>query len=200
MKGMLFRAYMDFAQTVLSPEMVDAMLSDDGLSSGGAFTSVGNYPHSDLMQMNRTLAEELGITAGQALCDFGIFLFPALATTHVSITSQVPTLEALLLNIEDIIHRDVRKIYPDARPPMFSVVQHNPGHSVTLEYASDRAMAELAQGILIGALRHFGFSEKNRLRFENRSEDRGSSLFEIHFGDEERVQPDLGQDVGVSGS
>ena len=108
MKGMLFRAYMDYADTVLSADQADSMLADEALSSGGAFTNIGNYPHSDLALMNHYVAKETGVTAGEALCNFGIFLFPALAGSHSEITSKLSSLEHLLLNIDAIFLRDVR--------------------------------------------------------------------------------------------
>jgi hypothetical protein len=59
-----------------------------------------------------------------------------------------------LPRVDDTIHVEVRKLYPDAELPTFTCEQRAPGRLVMV-YESQRAMADLAEGLIQGAVMHF---------------------------------------------
>jgi hypothetical protein len=65
-------------------------------------------------------------------------------------TDLVPFLESL----EGVVHVEVRKLYPDAELPSF--VTRWDGDVFILEYRSARPFASLAEGLLKGAIEHWG--------------------------------------------
>jgi len=69
---------------------------------------------------------------------------------------QTDTLR-FLAGIEDIIHAEVLKLYPDAQLPRFDV-EHQDEHRLVLVYRSPRHMPELALGLIEGCIDHFGQS------------------------------------------
>jgi len=51
MKGIIFREFIDMVEAQFSPQMVDDIIQASTLASGGAYTSVGTYPHDEMFQL-----------------------------------------------------------------------------------------------------------------------------------------------------
>jgi hypothetical protein len=75
-------------------------------------------------------------------------------TSHAATLGDVTTTEQLLASVEGRIHVDVRKLYPDAELPTIAFEQINESTS-QLIYASTRPFADLAEGLLASAIKHF---------------------------------------------
>ena len=60
-----------------------------------------------------------------------------------------------LERIEDYIHVEVRKLYPEAELPSFACDTSEPGH-LSLTYRSTRPFAVLAEGLIRGCVAHYG--------------------------------------------
>jgi hypothetical protein len=60
-----------------------------------------------------------------------------------------------LLTLNDIIHVEVRKLYPGAEVPQFDFETPQPGVLV-MRYRSARSLCWLAEGLIEGAAEHFG--------------------------------------------
>jgi len=56
--------------------------------------------------------------------------------------------------VDDTIHVEVRKLYPDAELPAFTCEQPEP-HRLVMVYQSHRGMADLAEGLIAGAIAYF---------------------------------------------
>lgn len=66
----------------------------------------------------------------------------------------MPDALTFLSGIEDIIHAQVIKLYPDAQLPKFDCLRE--GNQLTMIYHSDRHLADLAEGLIMGCGQHFG--------------------------------------------
>lgn len=64
---------------------------------------------------------------------------------------------SFLSGIEDIIHAEVLKLYPDAELPRF-IVEHHDAQRLVLLYQSPRHFEDLAEGLMHGCVAHFGES------------------------------------------
>jgi hypothetical protein len=82
MKGMVFKVFESHVARHLGEDMLDELLGLPGLSTGGSYTSVGNYPHTDLTRMVGALSERTGIAQGELVRTFGFELFAILADGH----------------------------------------------------------------------------------------------------------------------
>jgi len=60
----------------------------------------------------------------------------------------------MLSSIENHIHIEVRKIYPDAELPTF-IVEHKAENSLTMVYKSSRAMHHFGLGLMNKTFEHF---------------------------------------------
>ena len=157
MKGMIFTAFLDHVETTYDAVLVEKMLAACDLSTGGAYTSVGTYDHSELVQMLVALSELTGESIPDMLRSFGTYLFPKLALAYSGVVEHAFDSFSLILTVHDQIHVEVRKLYPDADLPHFAHELINADHMV-LTYRSERGLADLAEGLLIGCFDHFGDS------------------------------------------
>jgi hypothetical protein len=61
----------------------------------------------------------------------------------------------MLKTIDNHIHVEVRKLYPDAELPVFEYQQPDEDHLI-LTYNSPRGFADFALGLIEGCIQHFG--------------------------------------------
>ena len=156
MKGLLFTEFMEMVETIWSFDMADAILARSKVASGGAYTSIGTYPHSEMTALIEALSIESQTPASDLVRAFGRHLFGRFTVAYPRILTGMDDSFQFLGGIETLIHAEVRKLYPDAELPTFET-EFSPGR-LTLTYFSDHPFAELAQGLIEGCLSHFGDS------------------------------------------
>lgn len=61
MKGTIFVELIKMAEDAFGEDAVDTILDDAGLENGGAFTSVGNYPCSELVKIVLAFSQHSGL-------------------------------------------------------------------------------------------------------------------------------------------
>lgn len=153
MKGMVFTEFMEMVEDTWSLDMVDHIIARSQVPSGGAYTSVGTYPHEEIVALVVALSGETGIAAPDLVRTFGKHLFGRFAQAYPRFFEGMSGSFQFLSGIEDVIHAEVRKLYPDAELPTFEV-DHGE-HSLTLTYFSAHPFADLAHGLIEGCVAHF---------------------------------------------
>ena len=152
MKGMVFTEFLDFAEEKFGLEEIDKMAQAS--KSAGAYTSVGTYDHAELVGMLLILSESTGVEVKDLLKQFGKHLFGYLVTSYPSALNDASNAFELLSHIDGRIHVEVRKLYPDSELPKFDHEMLSVDH-MRLTYSSDRALADLAEGLLLGCFEHY---------------------------------------------
>lgn len=155
MKGVVFTEFLEMVEHKFSAEMVDDIIDDAQLASGGAYTSVGTYPHQEMVALVVALSQRTAISVADLLRVFGEYLFGRFVIVYPSFFVESHDAFAFLAGIDRIIHAEVRKLYPDAELPRFVVEQHEADRLVLL-YDSGRHFEDLAEGLMRGCLNHFG--------------------------------------------
>lgn len=155
MRGLVFTEFLDFVESAAGAEMVETMLESCDLESGGAYTTVGIYNHDEILTMLTFLNKATGQEVSAMVTAFGQSLFGQLISAHPAILQSGQSLLDFLEGIESHIHREVRKLYPDAELPEFETERPDPDHLV-MDYHSSRPFADLAFGMISGAAMHFG--------------------------------------------
>ncbi len=181
MKGIVYRFFQDYVEETWSAELVDEMLSLDGLSTEGAFTSVGNYPHDDFVQMLAFVADRTNIDLSQLIYNFGEALFHRLASAHHDVIAGFDSCIDLLAGIESVIHRDVRKIYDNTELPRFDVVNIQGKEEITIQYRSSRPFADLAHGLIAGAISYYGLNASSTIIRETPLYYKDNARFRVVF-------------------
>lgn len=146
---------MEMVEARFSLDMVDDILEEAAPASGGAYTSVGTYPHEEMVALVVALSGRSGIAVHDLLRVFGEHLFGRFVKAYPAFFVDCRDALEFLSGIEDIIHSEVRKLYPDAELPRFVVECHEPGRLVLL-YDSPRHFEDLAEGLILGCIAHFG--------------------------------------------
>ncbi len=151
MKGMVFTVFLEMVENTWSMDMGDALIERAGVV--GAYTAVGTYPHGEMQALVHALAEKTGTPVPDLARAFGKHLFGHFTRAYPRFFRGVTGSLEFLAGIEDIIHADVRKLYPDASLPTFDI-KRDPDRLV-LTYFSDHPFADLAHGLIEGCVDHF---------------------------------------------
>ncbi len=155
MKGVVFTEFLGMVEQTFSADMVDDIIDDAQLPSGGAYTAVGTYPHDEMVAMVVALSRRVNLPVPDLVRAFGKHLFGRFVQAYPSFFDGVTDTFQFLSGIEDIIHAEVLKLYPDAELPRFDVEEQDE-QNLTLLYHSPRHFEDLAEGLILGSIEYFG--------------------------------------------
>ncbi|MGH2691800.1 MAG: heme NO-binding domain-containing protein [Actinomycetota bacterium] len=153
MKGIVFNL---LEQVVTDEHGEDAW--DDVLDSAGqdgAYTAVGSYPDDRFMALVAAACDRFGLEADELVRWFGTRAMPLFAARYPSFFEGHTSARSFVLTLNDVIHPEVRKLFPGADVPNFHF--ETPDDStVELGYVSPRKLCSFAEGLVEGAAAHFG--------------------------------------------
>ncbi|GAB4522579.1 MAG: heme NO-binding domain-containing protein [Roseibium sp.] len=155
MKGIVFTEFFDLVDETFGPAVTEATIVDAGLPNEGAYTGVGNYAAAEMQVLVECLSARTGVPVRDLLLSFGRHLLTAFSCNHAKYFDSCGHVFDLVESVEEQIHVDVRKLYPDAELPSL-VPTREDDRTISLLYRSRRKMADLAEGLLLGAIDHFG--------------------------------------------
>lgn len=157
MKGVVFIEFCNMVSNAFSEEVLDEIIERSDLPSGGAYTSVGYYSHEEIISLVTHLSEVSKTPVPDLVEAFGKYLFGRLASLHGDLVSFADNAFDLLSRLDDVIHPEVLKLYPDAQLPRFDTLDVSE-NTIVLLYRSSRHFEVLAQGLVHGCMEHFGES------------------------------------------
>jgi hypothetical protein len=155
MKGIVFCEFVEMMETEFSAEMADKIISSTELESGGAYTSVGTYDHHEMLALVTQLSEKTGTPVPDLVRAFGRYLFGRFVELYPAFFEGVDGAFGFLDRIEEHVHVEVRKLYPDAELPTFATSRPDDG-TMIMVYQSKRPFADLAHGLIEGCITHYG--------------------------------------------
>jgi len=155
MKGVVFAEFLEMVEDHFSPEIADLIIEASDLPSGGAYTSIGTYDHTEMVRLVTQLSVATGVAVPGLMHTFGKYLFSRFVVLYPQLFEDVGSAYSLLERIDDTIHVEVLKLYPDAELPRFECIASEPGR-LTIIYRSTRGFADLAAGLIDGCIEHFG--------------------------------------------
>ena len=154
MKGVVFTEFLEMVEDTFSPDTVDEMIMSSDLESNGFYTAVGTYDHKEMVEMVTQLSEMTGVAIGDLLEKYGAYLFAKLIEGYPGFLEGVDGAFDFLKTIDDHIHVEVRKLYPEAELPKFDHEQPD-DHTLVLKYASPRGFGAFAYGMMTGCIAYF---------------------------------------------
>ncbi|MET3293216.1 UNVERIFIED_CONTAM: hypothetical protein ABID98_005939 [Brevibacillus sp. OAP136] len=155
MRGMVFTTFLEMVESKFSLNVADQIIQASDLPSGGSYTSVGTYHHNEMIALVGQLSERTGIPAADLVRTFGEYLFGQLNEMHPQFIATNSSAICFLKNVDSYIHVEVRKLYPDAELPSFTYETPGKG-TLVMTYRSSRPFADLAEGLIIGCIAHYG--------------------------------------------
>jgi len=147
MKGFIFTEFLDLVENKFGLEMVDNIIEQSDLQSGGVYTSIGTYDFAEMLGLVSNLSKNTDISIDDLLLVYSEHLFKVLVRTHPNLIEHYNDPMDFLASIENHIHVEVQKIYPDAQLPTFEMVERN-ATKMTMIYKSDRALYMLGKGLM----------------------------------------------------
>lgn len=155
MKGIVFNVFTELVDQMWGEAMTETIIEKAHLPSGGAYSGVGTYCFQEMVALVTVLSAETSLSPSDLQKAFGAFLYGKLAEKYPLFKAEDDTLFSFLEKIEDTIHVQVKKLYPEAELPSFRY--HKPdADTLELTYQSKRPFADLCEGLIQGAIKSFG--------------------------------------------
>ncbi len=152
MKGIIFNLLEAVVSKKYGANTWDDLL--DAAQLEGAYTSLGNYPDAELFKLVGAASAALKLPPEAIVKWFGNEMLPLLAGHYPQLFTPHKTARAFILTLNNVIHPEVKKLYPGADTPDFDFDASSPDVLV-MNYRSKRKLCALAEGLAEGAAAHF---------------------------------------------
>jgi hypothetical protein len=176
MKGLVFTEFLEMVEESFGLEVTDHIIESSSLPSEGIYTSVGTYDFNEMVTLVRSLSETVNIPVKDLLHTFGLYFYDSLSKAHPEIINSYKSPLALLISVEDHIHMHVRKLYPDAELPSFTMIESSDTY-LSMIYSSSRGLYSFALGLMEKTFTHFNKSAQ--ISYELLKEDGTEVKFDI---------------------
>ncbi|MGG5486387.1 heme NO-binding domain-containing protein [Gaetbulibacter sp. PBL-D1] len=154
MKGIIFTEFLELVEEKFGLVMVDKIINQSNLESNGVYTAVGTYEFSEMLQLISHLSENTDISVDDLLMVYSEHLFKALIKLHPNLVEHYKDPMDLLASIENHIHVEVKKIYPEAQLPTFEL-EEKTDTKMVMVYKSDKALYMLGKGLMLETFKLF---------------------------------------------
>jgi len=171
MKGIVFVELLGMAEDMLGEEVVDRVIAGCDLPSGGAYTAVGNYPCAELMELIAGFSRETTVPGDELQRLFGHWMMGSFRRNYPSFFVDKSTAFDMLESVENEVHVEVRKIYPEAELPSFDSQRHD-DDNLELTYRSRRPLVHFCKGLVEACVQEYG--EATRIEMADHSGADGS--------------------------
>jgi hypothetical protein len=151
-KGVVFNLLEQLVARDFGEETWDALL--DATALDGVYTSLGSYPDDDLIKLVGAASDTLAMPPDDVVSWLGRNALPLFAERYPQLFTPHDSTRSFVLTLNEIIHPEVRKLYPGADVPEFDFDFRD--ELLVMGYRSPRKMCSFAEGLLLGAADHFG--------------------------------------------
>lgn len=154
MKGLVFTEFLDMIGQVYGPNTVDDVLDEANLPSGGAYSSAGTYEHTEFIEIGRVLSAKTNKPFKNLVHDYGVYLFSRFHALMPQFFEEPKDVFTFLETVDQTIHVEVKKLYPDAALPEFRTLRDSP-QSLIMTYKSRCPFGDFAAGLIAGCIAHY---------------------------------------------
>ncbi len=168
MKGIVFTEFLEMVEEKFGYYVVDQIIAASDLPSEGVYTAVGTYPHAEIVSLLMSLSKTVNLDPTLLLNEFGKYLFDTFLKGYPQFFNGVDNAFDFLATIDNHIHVEVKKLYPDATLPKFDS-EIRADNTMVMIYRSERKMAALAEGLIQKSFLHY--NENATLEKRNIKED-----------------------------
>ena len=154
MKGIVFTEFLEMVEKEFGYDMVDEIIEASDLESDGVYTAIGTYEFSEMRQLLGNLSKSTKIDIPTLMNSYGKYLFHTFEKNYTVFFEQQTNAFDFLESIENHIHVEVKKLYPDAQLPTFDSKRIN-DKTLELIYRSSRKMSDFAEGLIFKTLLYY---------------------------------------------
>lgn len=152
MKGIVFNILNDMVEEKFGLAAWDGLLESTG--SDGIFIAPETYPDEELIALVTAAETATGIPLQDLVFSFGEYMVPKFFDNYPIFFDAHTELIPFLLTVDQVIHVEVRKLYPEAGLPEFKY-ESAQSDRLTMIYQSPRKLCQLAEGLISGSAKHF---------------------------------------------
>jgi len=172
MHGLVFREFLEFVETVHGPGALEDVIDDARLTSGGAYTRIGDYPHQELLALLSVLSRRCHTTSAKAQQAFGHYLFTRMDKAGLPALQGVHDTAGFLERLDGLLAHEIAKIYPKARVGIRITCWRRGAGRFECEYAAAFPFADILHGAIEAAVRRY----REPLRLERNDLSRRAGL------------------------
>jgi predicted hydrocarbon binding protein len=154
MKGAIFIALNELIEDQFGITTWETLLDKVQPASKGVYTSTEDYPDAEMTAFVLAISEHTGMSTAEVTRTFGLSLFQELNRKFPVFSELNPNLFAFLKSVEEVIHKEVRKLYDNTSLPSIESEQVSE-KTLRLHYRSERKLCFLAEGLIQGAAQYF---------------------------------------------
>lgn len=154
MQGSIFTVFSEMVIEKLGIETWNDLLDTVKPTSQGIYTKGMQYDDSEMMALVGALSIKTNIDGPQLVKTFGGYLFIHLFNSSPAKLSHIDNLKDFLLSIDSVIHKEVKRVYPQAYLPSFEYSE-TPDGDLVMYYQSKRKLCHLSEGLILSAAAHF---------------------------------------------
>lgn len=154
MKGVLFTELIEMIEDLMGLEFTNKVIDDARLENGGAYTSIGSYPHQDMFKLLESLSRHAQNPQDKILKGYGECLFHRLSKSYQKELTAHPSAFSFLLQMGELIRMETLKLHPEADMPTFNAQLLGPD-SMEFRYASSRKLGDLVEGLILGCVGYY---------------------------------------------
>lgn len=153
MKGIVFTEFLEMVEAKFGYEMVDKIIEENSLPNEGAYTAVGTYSHHELLRLLDQLSQASSMEKSALLNAFGIYMFKSFKDGYPGFFEGFKHAFDFLMTVDEHIHKEVKKLYPDAILPSFQISHDE--FEMKMLYRSYRRLSDFALGLIEASMSHF---------------------------------------------
>jgi len=154
MKGIVFTEFIEFVEDQFGFEVSDHIICNSELKSGGVYTSVGTYDFQEMLNLLESLSKKINVEIPKLLEVYGNHLFYRFVDLYPDLIQKSSSMFDFIEKIDQYIHVEVKKLYPDAELPKI-IVNQKTNQFMAMTYQSERKLGKFALGLLSAATEYF---------------------------------------------
>jgi hypothetical protein len=154
MKGIVFTEFFEMVENSFGFDMVDSIIEKAKLPHNGMYVAGGTYPHEEMVQLVVALGNETQTPVPDLLKAYGKYLFHRLIALYPQLKQGNENPLQFIAQVENFIHVEVKKLYPDAELPKFTTIELS-DNLLVLDYLSARKMQDFGVGLMEGCAEHY---------------------------------------------
>lgn len=152
MKGIVFNLLEQIVTSEYGPRAWDDLIDSAGVD--GVYAAVGSYEDAEFGRLVTAASVMLETPPDVLVRWFGKRALALLQLRYPQFFEPHQSSKPFILTLNEIIHPEVRKLFPGADVPEFSFGESGPD-TVVLSYVSNRALCALAEGLVEGTAEHY---------------------------------------------
>jgi hypothetical protein len=153
MKGIVFNLLEQVVVDERGAEAWDAVLTAAGVD--GVYTAVGSYEDAELGRIVAAASTALETDPDVLVRWFGARALSILKERYPQFFEPHTSTRSFVLTLNDVIHPEVRKLFPGADAPDFGFDESD-AKTLRLTYVSNRGLCSFAEGLIEGSAAEFG--------------------------------------------